>query len=336
MPQITGLVDINPDRARALARDHEIAAPIWDDLDSALAEGPLPDMAIVATYTNTHLALSEALIRRGVDVYLEKPLASTLDDTRRIIALDEDPAVPGRIQVGLQFRHSPLYERVTEMIAAGRIGEVRYIAARELRGDWVKFYPDDPEAEQRLNWRYFSETLGNSILAKLCHDLDILCHACGVTPTHVSAHGGRAVFTDRETHDHAALRINCENGAILTLDFSLFAPEVQNDTIIMGSEGMLKFRRGGEEISYWSGVEPHAEPTEVIDTNSQGLNRNGYLGTSQGLTAFFDAATNGTVFYPTPRDAWPSSALCFAAHASTLDNANVRSLTDSTYRLENS
>jgi predicted dehydrogenase len=80
----------------------------------------------VLTATPAHAAICEAALAAGLDVFCEKPLTIELDDALRLAA---KVAASGRVlQVGYYFRHHPLFRHARERIAAGDLGELRYLA----------------------------------------------------------------------------------------------------------------------------------------------------------------------------------------------------------------
>lgn len=332
--EVAALIDLDLAKAEALRDRVAPSAEIFDNLDAAIAKIGRPDVAAVATYNNQHLPIVQKLLSDGVRVYSEKPMTATIDQARAMIALDQDYG--GRIQLGLQFRHAPLYAKVKELIDGGAIGEVRYVAATELRGDWFRYFPDDPQKENATNWRYFEKTCGNSILEKLCHDFDILVHVTGMRPERIIASGGRAVFRNRETDDHASIIMEAENGSVLDCSFSLFSSVRRDEIQILGTTGSLAFDRIGETISIYRSEPYYArlKPDEVIDTNPDKRDTYGYHGTYEGLQAFVDSTLRGTPHYPTPRDGWRSTAICCAAHASSRHGASPVSLREGAYKLD--
>jgi myo-inositol 2-dehydrogenase / D-chiro-inositol 1-dehydrogenase len=106
---------------RTEAHGREVAARLgaqWLPLAAAL-EAPL-DAAVVATSTATHAEFLERLVGRGVPVLCEKPLAVTVEDSRRLAELIEDAGVP--VQLGFQRRHDPAYRAARDAVASGALG----------------------------------------------------------------------------------------------------------------------------------------------------------------------------------------------------------------------
>jgi predicted dehydrogenase len=84
------------------------------------------DVVDVLTATPAHAAICEAALAAGLDVFCEKPLTLELDEAERLAA---KVAARGRVlQVGYYFRHHPLFRYARERVAAGDLGELRYLS----------------------------------------------------------------------------------------------------------------------------------------------------------------------------------------------------------------
>ncbi len=80
----------------------------------------------VLTSTPDHFPVCAAALEAGRDVFCEKPLTLSLDDAERLAVLVE---TTGRIlQIGYYFRHHPLFRHARERVAAGDLGELRYLS----------------------------------------------------------------------------------------------------------------------------------------------------------------------------------------------------------------
>lgn len=99
------------------ARTHAgLECPTFTDWRQALAVPA--DAAVVAAPPAFHAELATAALEQGLHLYLEKPVATSLDEARAMAA-----AVPRRtvVQIGFAYRFHPLWRRVAAMAAAGRI-----------------------------------------------------------------------------------------------------------------------------------------------------------------------------------------------------------------------
>jgi predicted dehydrogenase len=100
------------------------------------------DAVIIATPEHLHAAMLIDALEAGKHVYIEKPLAHTIEEGEKILQAGEKSRRV--VQVGMQNRSNSLYARAKEMVAAGMIGEVHY-----TRAFWYRNSLDDAPA-----WRY--------------------------------------------------------------------------------------------------------------------------------------------------------------------------------------
>jgi predicted dehydrogenase len=100
------------------------------------------DAVVIATPEHLHYPMAIAALKAGKNIYLEKPLAHTIEEGAEIVKLAEK--VGKTVQVGTQNRSNSLYQKAKEMVSQGMIGEVHYVRAFWYRNS----LPDNPA------WRY--------------------------------------------------------------------------------------------------------------------------------------------------------------------------------------
>jgi scyllo-inositol 2-dehydrogenase (NADP+) len=97
--------------------------PVFRD-HRELVETARPDAVVVATPTGSHAAICESILESGVGVFLEKPLALTVESGERIVELAAHKAVT--TQVGYHFRFVPSFEEARRWYRSGHIGRVHH------------------------------------------------------------------------------------------------------------------------------------------------------------------------------------------------------------------
>lgn len=150
------------------------------------------DAADIVAPTNFHFELCEAAIKKGKHVFVEKPLANTIEEGKKILELTNEAGV--KVQVGHVERFNPAYLAVKDMRLQPGFIEVHRLAQFNPRGTEVSV-----------------------ILDLMIHDIDILLSLVksNVRSIHAS---GVAVMTD--TPDIANVRIEFSNGAVANLTSS--------------------------------------------------------------------------------------------------------------------
>lgn len=135
----------------------------WEDL-AALPK--MADFAIIGTQDNMHCAPALAMIEKGYDLLLEKPMAPTAKECKLIAEAAEKKGV--RVVVCHVLRFTNFWYGVKEMLDSGVIGDVRSIIHMENIGN-----EHFSHSYVRGNWGNTAKS-SPMILAKSCHDVDLL------------------------------------------------------------------------------------------------------------------------------------------------------------------
>ncbi|RYG19774.1 MAG: Gfo/Idh/MocA family oxidoreductase, partial [Chitinophagaceae bacterium] len=149
-----------------------------------------------------HYKIAADAIRAGKHVYVEKTMTYSTSqalDLRKLVT-----AYPKQVfQVGYQYRYSPLYFKVKDMIKTGYLGKVSQIDCRwDRNGNWRRAVPD-PSLERQINWRMYKEYSGGLAAELLSHQIDFINWAFETQPDEITGTGGIDVFKDgRETYDN--------------------------------------------------------------------------------------------------------------------------------------
>jgi predicted dehydrogenase len=168
------------------------------------------DAVVVAVPLNMHYAVAVNVLKAGKHLYLEKTMTYNIPQALDLVKLAKDR--PRQVvQIGHQYRYSPLYYRVKEMIAKGYLGDISQIDCRwDRNGNWRRPVPD-PSLERQINWRMYKEYSGGLVAELLSHQIDFINWAFDTHPQEVFATGGIDVFNDgRETFDNVQVLLRYE------------------------------------------------------------------------------------------------------------------------------
>jgi predicted dehydrogenase len=160
------------------------------------------DAVIVAVPLNMHYPIAVDVLKAGKHLYLEKTMTYNIDQALELVKLVKSR--PKQVvQVGHQYRYSPLYYRVKEMINKGYLGKISQIDCRwDRNGNWRRPVPS-PDLERQINWRMYKEYSGGLAAELLSHQIDFINWAFDTHPEEFQATGGIDVFKDgRETYDN--------------------------------------------------------------------------------------------------------------------------------------
>lgn len=215
----------------------------WQDL----VERDDIDLVDIASPGETHAEIAIAALAAGKHVLCEKPLANTLAEAEAMAEAAADAASRGvYAMVGFTYRRVPAISLAADLVAQGKIGQVRQVRASYLQ-DWLA----DPEAG--WTWRLDAEKAGSGALGDIgAHIIDAVqfitgLHLTGVsgllttyTPTRRDGSGQERPVT---VDDAATFYGRLEGGAPATFEASRVSWGRKNSIQleIFGTLGALSF-----------------------------------------------------------------------------------------------
>lgn len=193
----------------------------WEDL---LAQGQIADAALICTLDGLHVDPTIAALGAGYDVLLEKPMATTVEDCVRLVQAAERS---GRILMLCHvLRYTPFFSTLHDIVASGRLGELITVEHRENVSFWHMAH-----SYVRGNWRH--SRLSPMILAKCCHDLDILFWNLGAVKR-LSSFGSLLHYRAENAPPGAPER--CTDGCPHETECPWFAPRLYLELIPLMQE----------------------------------------------------------------------------------------------------
>src|SRR5690606_1995045 len=126
------------------------------------------DLVDICTPGDSHAEIAEAALEAGKHVLVEKPMANTVAQAETMVAAAVEARRRGvRSMVGFTYRRVPAIQLARQLIADGRIGEVRQVRAQYLQ-DWLA------DAEAPLSWRLDKDKAGSGALGDIgAHIVDL-------------------------------------------------------------------------------------------------------------------------------------------------------------------
>ncbi|WP_028643173.1 Gfo/Idh/MocA family protein [Nocardioides sp. URHA0020] len=126
------------------------------------------DVVDICTPGDTHAEIAIAALAAGKHVLCEKPLANTVAEAEAMTAAADQARAHGvRAMVGFTYRRVPAIALARQLVAEGRLGDIRHVRAQYLQ-DWIA----DPEAP--LSWRLDKAKAGSGALGDIgAHIVDL-------------------------------------------------------------------------------------------------------------------------------------------------------------------
>ena len=187
--KIVGVADPDPIRRRMAMERYGFSEDMcFHDAAELAARGRLADAIINGTLDRLHVETSLPLLDAGYDMLLEKPFALNEPEARTLV--DCAARNGSKVMICHVLRYAPFYSSIKEQILNGDLGEIINIQMAEHVS-----YTHMSIGYVRGKWRNSEQCRSTMLLAKSCHDMDLMMWLMGETrPTAVSSFGGRYQF----------------------------------------------------------------------------------------------------------------------------------------------
>ena len=168
------------------------------------AQGKIADILIIATMDQDHHQQAITALELEYDLLLEKPIATTKQEC--IDILEKSQSLNRKVAVCHVLRYTAFYQKLKEIIESDKIGEVATLSQTEHVG-----YFHYAHSYVRGNWR--NELMSAPmILAKSCHDLDIIKWLIGKKCEYITSFGSLSYFKrENAPEDSADFCYQCES-----------------------------------------------------------------------------------------------------------------------------
>ena len=344
--RVTAAADPHPHAAkRVLERLGSADITLTRSVAELIATGI--DAALVTSPDDTHAVVTCELLRAGVPVYLEKPIAIHLEDAVEILTTAYETGT--KLYVGHNMRHMNVVRSMRDLIRKGTIGEVKAIWCRHFVGHGGDFYFKD--------WHATREHGTGLLLQKAAHDLDVMHWLANSHSTRVTAMGGLTLYgqiTDRmdrsnqlmwdwfsidnwpplaqqglnpviDVEDLSMMLIQMDSGVFASYQQCHYTPDYWRNYTVIGTEGRIENFGDyeGGHIKLWRHrceYDPDGDATYPITGDAGGH------GDADVLTIgeFIDFITEGTPTDTSPLGAYHAVAAAIAATESLRDSSTPR------------
>lgn len=244
--EIVALCDFNSERLKNYgARFGVPESELFLD-ENRFFEKKRADILVVATMDADHVRQSIRALELGYDLLLEKPVSDKKEELEALLAAQQKSG--RKILVCHVLRYAPAFRKAAELIKSGAIGKLVAIQSVEQVAYWHQAH-----SFVRGNWRRRDET-APMILAKCCHDLDLLQYYAGSRCKSISSVGDLAHFKPENAPKGAADRcLHCS----LVEECPYSAKKIYLDT----------FEASGRPAAIW----PHIQITSAYPLTREAL-----------------------------------------------------------------
>lgn len=234
------------------------------------------DTVMVCSPDFAHAEHAVAALEAGKNVFLEKPIATKIEDCDRILRAAAKSS--GKLYVGHNMRFFPVMRKMRELIHGGRIGRVEAIWCRHFVSIGGDAYFKDWHSEQK--------NVNSLLLQKGAHDIDVIHWLAGGTTRRVVGMGKLSVYsdvTDRrsedfepgkplvdsanwpplaqkglspniDVEDHSMILMQLDNGVQASYSECHYTPDYWRNYTVIGTEGRIENYGATSDSSKWATV----------------------------------------------------------------------------------
>lgn len=289
--ELVAVCDTDPERLEAAAATHGVPG-YADYLD--MIQKVRPDVVHVCTPHHLHASVAADCLERGVNVIVEKPLAHTLEEGRRLVEVAERS--PARIGVCFQNRYNATSQAMHELLDGGTLGQVVGASATVMWHRDGSYYRSRP-------WRgTWTEGGGGLMMNQAIHTVDLLQWLVGDVAKvegHASTRSLGGVIEVEDTAEFVAEHVNGARSVFYaTLANAANAPV----TLDIVTEKATLSLRGDLTVTYADGR------VDVIQERVAETGGRSYWGVSHQLliTDFYATLGESGQFWINPAEAGKS------------------------------
>lgn len=232
----------------------------YGDYAAMLDSHPEIELVGIATESGKHAEIALECISRGINVIIEKPIAMSMEDADKIVALAEEKNV--KVAACHQNRFNPAIQQLRKAIEQGRFGRLSH-GSINVRWNRNKAYYD------QAPWRGTWEQDGGTLMNQCIHGIDLLRWMFGDEVDEVYGATRQRFHDYLETEDVGVAVLKFKNGAVGTIEgtSNVYPKNLEETLYVFGESGTVKV--GGtstNNIDVWD----FADETED-DARAKGL-----------------------------------------------------------------
>lgn len=259
--ELVAICDPRPDIHSEYRQTVRPDIQVYTDYRRLLDEAKV-DAVFITTPDFLHEEMAVAALQRGIGVYLEKPMAITVEGCDRILRTAQEHQA--KLFVGHNMRFFPVVEKMKQIIDSGRIGQVQAIWCRHFINYGGDAYFKDWHSE-----RQYTTSL---LLQKGAHDIDVIHHLAGAHTLQTVGMGKLSVYNqihDRrradqriqeaksevshwpplaqtqlspviDVEDHSMILMHLANGIQASYEQCHYTPDSVRNYTVIGTEGRME------------------------------------------------------------------------------------------------
>ena len=278
--KVIGVVEINPFTLADAKKRYSIPDEMCFDSLDAFLEKKIPcDFVVNATMDQMHYETSVKILNAGYHMLLEKPITAKKEELLEIQKIAKEKNL--KVSICHVLRYTPYFKKIKEVLNSGVIGRLLTIQMDEHV--WIGHFID---SYVRGKWKSEAECGSGFLLAKSCHDTDLMCWLNNQSkPKRVSSIGSRSWFIKENAPEGATeFCYNCPHNP--TCNYSAQRIHLENDG--MPFQTWAHMNKPWQEVTY----EEKEEDLKHSDYGKCAFNSGGDITDRQSLIVEYE---NGAI-----------------------------------------
>lgn len=206
---ILAAYDVNKSGLARFAKEFDCAQLEYDQLKEYI---PQADYVVLCTPPTKRLDYVEMVLSAHVPLYMEKPIATTLEDAEKLEAMAEK--YDGKIIVGFAHRYRPAFVKMHELVSSGLLGEPVHLYSH-------RYGPGFGYGQRSLSesWRTDPKLACGMTIESISHEFNLLTSLCGDFDT-IAANVNCTIPSVPQYDTNTSMVMRAKNGAIVSIGAS--------------------------------------------------------------------------------------------------------------------
>jgi predicted dehydrogenase len=246
--EVVGASDVSPDRLEMVSSRFSVKT--YSNYQE-LIEKEKPDAVSITVPTSDHEKVAAFCLEHGAHLLVEKPIAATVEEGKRLIALAEK--VNRQLMVGHIIRFNPAIQSLKQRLDNGDLGKIFQVFCRRA-GPFPARIRDV-----------------GVVIDLAPHDVDIMRFLTGMDPMRVYAETEQRIHTDHEDLLFGLLRF--PDGITGALEINWLTPTKMRETLVLGEKGLFRVDDLMQDLYYFENPQAIGElwsPFRAIRGVSEG------------------------------------------------------------------
>lgn len=231
--EIVGAFDVSENALKSFKKEFYCDVISYEQIPEYVEKA---DYAVISTPPTKRLDYVEMVLSKHVPLYLEKPIATTLEDAEKIVAMAKQ--YDAKIIVGFAHRFRPAFVKMYDMVKSGMFGEpVNVFSYRVGAG----FGYGKNNAMYGNSWRTDPKLACGMTIESVSHEFNLLTSLAGEFDT-IACNVKGTISNVPQFDTNSTMVMRCKNGAVASIMTSWSSGAGANLKGYIGTNGSILLR----------------------------------------------------------------------------------------------